>query len=74
MEEMMLQAVKDARKLLSLAAVAGRWDVSIFTVRRLADQGLITTINIGARRMISIEECERIETQGVGKARPRKAR
>jgi hypothetical protein len=68
----MLQAVKDTRKLLSFAEAGTRWGVSVFTIRRLADQGELATVNIGARRMIPISECERVEMQGVGKARSRK--
>jgi hypothetical protein len=77
----MLQAVRDARRLLSsartlwsFAELGERWGVSVFTIRRLADQNLIATINIGARRLVKISEIERCEAQGVGKARPRKTK
>jgi hypothetical protein len=68
----MLGAIRDARKLLSFAEAAERWGVSAFTVRRLADQNLISTVNIASRRLVPIEEALRIEAEGVGKARPRK--
>jgi hypothetical protein len=47
--------------------------VSKYTWRRLADAGLIRTINIGARRLVPREEWDRIRAHGVGTPRARKA-
>jgi len=71
-EDRMLQA-SNARRLLSFVETGERWGVSTFTIRRLVDRNLITTVNIGARRFIPISEVERVEMEGVGKARARKS-
>jgi excisionase family DNA binding protein len=71
--EMMLKAVEEARRLATYAEASKRLRVSTFTLRRQADLGNIRTINIGARVLIPISEVERIEAEGVGKARPRKS-
>jgi hypothetical protein len=57
------------RSLFGFKEVATRWGVSQFTVRRLVLSGAIRSINIGARRVISIEEIRRIEQAGVGQSR-----
>jgi len=56
-------------KLLSIARLAGRWDVSPDTIRRLASTGAIRTVTIAARRLIPMDEVERAELSGVGKPR-----
>jgi len=56
---------------LSFAELSRESGLSIWTYRRLADRGLIRTINIGARRLVPMEECERIRTEGVGTPRRR---
>jgi hypothetical protein len=47
--------------------------VSQWTWRRLADKNEIRTINIGARRLIPADEVARIQRDGVGTGRKRKA-
>ncbi len=48
--------------------------VSTPTLRRLVDCGAIRSVNIGARRLISMEEIQRVASEGAGKRRARKAR
>ena len=57
------------RQLFSFAEVAQRWGVSPFTVRRRVEAGDVKSINIGARRLIPLEEVQRVEKHGVGKAK-----
>jgi len=54
------------------AELASRWRKSPFTVRRLADRGLLRTISIGATRYVPPDEVKRAETEGVGIPRKRK--
>jgi excisionase family DNA binding protein len=62
--------------LLPLNEVARQLAVSRMTVRRLIDRGLIQTVNIGARVMVSAHELSRLQRDGVGTprkvGRPRK--
>jgi excisionase family DNA binding protein len=60
-------------RLQGFAEAAGQVGVSTFTLRRLADGGHIRTVNIGARRLIPVEEVERIVREGAGQPRRRKA-
>lgn len=52
--------------------LAKRWEKSPFTVRRLADNGLLRTIAIGGTRYVPFEEVKRAETEGAGNPRKRK--
>jgi excisionase family DNA binding protein len=60
--------------LRSLREAAEALGVSIFTLRRLIDQGAIKAINVSARRLVSASEIERVATQGAGTPRVRKSR
>jgi excisionase family DNA binding protein len=51
--------------LKSLREAAEIWSVSVHTVRRLADVGLVETVRVGRRRLISESEIERIIATGV---------
>lgn len=59
--------------LKSLKEAANSLGISVFTLRRLVDRGAITSVTIGARRLISAEELQRVAIQGAGVPRPRKA-
>jgi excisionase family DNA binding protein len=59
--------------LLGFAEASRFLGVSIFTLRRLADRGAIKTVNIGARRLVTAAELERVSQQGAGAPRRRKA-
>jgi excisionase family DNA binding protein len=59
-------------QLISIREASTLLGVSTFTLRRLADKGLLKTINIGSRRLISGEEIERLAREGAGRPRRRK--
>ena len=63
--------------LIPLNEVARQLAVSRMTVRRLIERGLIQTVNIGVRVMVSPRELSRLQREGVGArrkaGRPRKA-
>ena len=53
----------------SLGRLARHLAVSPFTLRRLERKGLLRTINVGARVLVSLDEVRRVESQGVGTRR-----
>lgn len=65
-------AVGPERQLFDAAALAQRWGVSPFSVRRLMKIGSLHSITIGARRMVPLGEVQRAEQYGVGQPRTRK--
>ena len=58
------------QQLFSFNDVALRWGCSAFTVRRRVDDGSIKSVNVGARRMINLDEILRVEAGGAGKPKP----
>lgn len=60
--------------LKSIQQAAITWGVSVYTVRRLAAAGLVRTVSVGRRRLVSENEIERIVAMGVPSAATRKAR
>ena len=58
-----------AIKLNSIGDSADTLGVSKFTVRRLIKKGLIKSVNVGARILISEAELERVASEGVGHRR-----
>jgi excisionase family DNA binding protein len=60
--------------LLSLKEASAALGISVFTLRRLIDGGAVRAVNVGARRLISVAEVERISVNGTGKPRARKPR
>jgi excisionase family DNA binding protein len=66
--------LKKICQLLSLKEASEALGVSIFTLRRLVDDGSIRAINISARRLISAEEVQRVVANGAGKPRARNSR
>lgn len=61
------------QRLLGLSEAARMLSVSVHTVRRLVARGEVSTVNVGARRLVSENEIERIIRRGVGQARPARA-
>jgi excisionase family DNA binding protein len=51
--------------LKSFKQAAEQWGVSVYTARRLAAQGIVKTVRVGRRRLISEHEVARIEASGV---------
>jgi excisionase family DNA binding protein len=51
--------------LKSIRQAAETWAVSVCTVRRLAAAGLVRTVTVGRRRLVSDSEIERIVATGV---------
>lgn len=51
--------------LKSIQQAANTWGVSVYTVRRLAAAGLVRTVSVGRRRLVSENEIERIVATGV---------
>jgi excisionase family DNA binding protein len=69
--------------LKSIQQAANTWGVSVYTVRRLAAAGLVRTVRVGRRRLVSESEIDRIVATGVpiaatrtgvGQSVPRKRR
>jgi hypothetical protein len=58
--------------LKSIQQAAITWGVSVYTVRRLAAAGLVRTVNVGRRRLVSDNEIERIVATGVPSAATRR--
>jgi excisionase family DNA binding protein len=58
--------------LKSIRFSAEAFGVSTFTIRRLIAAGKITSVNIGARTMISTAELDRISCEGTGQPKSRK--
>ncbi len=59
--------------LKSIQQAANTWGVSVYTVRRLAAAGLVRTVSVGRRRLVSENEIERIVATGVPSAATHKA-
>ena len=57
----------------SIKGAAAIWNISPASVRRGVDQNLIRTVTFGGRRLIPMDEIERISQEGFGTPRPRKA-
>jgi excisionase family DNA binding protein len=57
--------------LKSIQQAANTWGVSVYTVRRLAAAGLVRTVTVGRRRLVSENEIERIVATGVPSAAKR---
>ena len=57
--------------LRSIKHAADTWGVSVYTVRRLAAIGLVRTVNVGRRRLVSDREIERVVAGGVPRPRTR---
>lgn len=51
--------------LKSIQQAADSWGVSVYTVRRLAAVGVVHSVCVGRRRLISETEIERIAAKGV---------
>jgi excisionase family DNA binding protein len=62
-----------SQRLVGLSEAARMLSVSIHTLRRLVSRGEVATVNVGARRLVSESEVERIIQRGVGQARQAKA-
>lgn len=60
-------------RLIALSEAARMLGVSVYTIRRLVARGDVATVNVGARRLVSENEMDRIVQRGVGQARPTKA-
>jgi excisionase family DNA binding protein len=60
--------------LKSIQQAANAWGVSVYTVRRLASSGLVRTVTVGRRRLVSESEIERIIATGVPLAATRRMR
>lgn len=62
---------RTVQRLFPIPAVAQRWGVSSFTVRRLVMRGELPSVTIGARRFIHVDEVTKAESSGVGTPRKR---
>lgn len=51
--------------LKSIQHAANAWGVSVHTARRLAAAGLVRSVTVGRRRLISEAEIDRIAALGV---------
>jgi hypothetical protein len=54
--------------LKSIKQAADTWGVSVYTARRLAGVGLVRTVNVGRRRLVSEDEIARVAANGVPSA------
>ncbi|MGB9072517.1 MAG: helix-turn-helix domain-containing protein [Terriglobales bacterium] len=62
---------KPLRTAFGVSEVARRWGVSVFTIRRFVQRGLLRSFNVGSRKLITTAELARVEKHGLG---PRKAK
>ncbi len=53
------------RAVFGIAELSERWRVSHFTVRRAINSGALRSITIGTRRLVPVEEVERVEREGL---------
>ena len=60
--------------LKSIKQAAETWGVSVYTARRLAAAGLVRTVCVGRRRLVSEDEIARIVATGVPSAGMKKDR
>lgn len=68
-----LKGAPASRQLFGYEELENRWGVSRFTIRRAVLRGDLRTVNIGARQLVPLSEVERVEREGLGTPRPRKA-
>lgn len=57
-------AAKDRTALLTPAAIAARWSWHEESVRRVLRERRLASIIIGRRRLVPVEEIERVEREG----------
>jgi len=67
-------AIAVERTSYSYREVAEMWGISLWIIRRLVDSGKLKSVNIGALQRIPKSEVQRVELQGIGTARTRKAK
>jgi excisionase family DNA binding protein len=61
------------RRGVTFPELADSYGVSRDTIKRLAKSGQLRTIYIGGRRIVPMSEVERIEREGIGGRKPRRA-
>ena len=57
------------KTLFGMDECSNRWSVSKDLLRRLADEGVLTTVYLAGRRLVPIAEVTRIDTHGLGSGR-----
>lgn len=60
--------------LFGFAEASKRWGVSSDTLRRAAAIGDLKTVYLAGRRLIHIDEVQRVEREGLGRGRKQSAR
>jgi excisionase family DNA binding protein len=70
MENQSRRNVESERDALhSLDKVARRFDVSIWTIRKWCQEGRLASVRLGARRLITESEVQRVISEGLREAR-----
>jgi hypothetical protein len=62
----MMTGVRESRRAVGFSEFAKMFDISKDSAKRAAKRGELRTIRIGARVVVPISECERIEREGLG--------
>jgi helix-turn-helix protein len=63
-----------AKRAFGFREVGTMFGVSRDSIKRLWKSGDLATITVGGRRLVPLSEVERIERQGIGTPRKRKAK
>ncbi|HTM12906.1 MAG TPA: hypothetical protein VL127_08335 [Bryobacteraceae bacterium] len=66
--------VAENQTLFGFGELSKRWVVSTDTLRRAAEAGDLKTIYLAGRRLIPVDEVQRVEREGMGHGRKRTAR
>jgi hypothetical protein len=65
--------VVEIQTLFGFGELSKRWTVSYDTLLRKAETGELKTIYVAGRRLVPLGEVQRVETQGLGGGRKRRA-
>lgn len=63
--EMATNYRNEQERLHSLARVAERLDVSVWTVRKWCQEGRLASVTLGARRLVAESEIQRVIAEGL---------
>ena len=67
----MMAGIRETRRAVGFTEFSRMFDVSRDTAKRAAKRGDLRTIRIGARVLVPVSECERIEREGLTNRRNR---
>ena len=65
----MVRISRDSRRAYGIREFAEMFGISIDAAKRLGKSGALRTIKLGGRRLVPVAEIERIERDGLQKAK-----